>query len=138
MGGQEAGILVNALWPVAYTRMTERIPIEDFRLWLERNFPPSKVGPVAAYLVSRTSDINGMVFSTGGGRVAQISIIEANGFLEPDITIETVAENIDKIVDPTGGVLDHCSREMSLYSQHFPWVSEGGLPLMEATDHGKT
>ena len=123
MEGQEAGILVNALWPVAYTRMTERIPIKDIRLWLERNFPPSKVAPVAAYLVSRTSDINGMVFSTGGGRVAQISIIEANGFLEPDITIETVAENIDKIVDPTGEVLDHCGHEMSLYRQHFPRVS---------------
>ena len=69
--GREHGIKVNAIMPVAYSRMTAQIPDDDFRTWIERNFPPHKVSPLVALLAHEAAPCTGETFSVGGGRVRE-------------------------------------------------------------------
>lgn len=68
-------IRVNALMPLAFTRMIESIP-EEKRPddWTREQMPPGKVAPVAAFLLSEAADgINGCVVRSHGDVVGLLS-----------------------------------------------------------------
>lgn len=97
--GQKDNIRVNALAPVAGTRMTENLmppaAIEALK--------PEFVTPGVIYLVSEDAP-TGVVLAAGGGAFAVAQIFESNGaFLgQQNLTAESVAENWSKISDMTG------------------------------------
>ena len=95
--GQKYNVLVNALAPVAGTRMTESLMTPEMLARLD----PAFVSPMVAYLCSEQCQRTGDIWSAGAGYFARIEYREAPGVRingrAP--TIEDVADNIDKIAD---------------------------------------
>ena len=97
--GQKDNIRVNALAPVAGTRMTENLmPAQAMEA-----LKPEFVTPGVIYLVSEDAP-TGVILAAGGGAFAVAQIFESNGaFLgQQNLTAESVAENWSKISDMTG------------------------------------
>src|SRR5471030_2538903 len=95
--GQKYNIMMNALAPIAATRMTDALMPAPV---LEK-LKPEYVSPMVAYLCSEQCQRTGDIWSAGGGTFARIEYREAAG---PRIdgrapTVEDVMENIDKIAD---------------------------------------
>jgi len=90
--GAKSNVKVNAIAPVAKTRMTEEIlgPVADA-------LAPELVTPVVAYLAHETCAVSGEVYSVGGGRVARIFIGVTPGYVNPALSAEDVAANLDAI-----------------------------------------
>ena len=72
--GARAGVLVNAIAPVAATRMTEPL-LPEAAL---RGLSPDLVSPVVAHLVSADCRQSGLVLEVGGGQVARVQIVESD------------------------------------------------------------
>ena len=95
--GQKYNIMVNALAPVAGTRMTESLMTPEV---LEK-LRPEYVSPMVAYLCSEQCQRTGGIWSAGAGYFARIEYREAPGVRVQGRapTIEDVEGNIDKIAD---------------------------------------
>ncbi|WTW98150.1 SDR family oxidoreductase [Streptomycetaceae bacterium NBC_01309] len=102
MDGRGDGIRVNAIMPVAYTRMTAGIPDAVFRGFLEKNFTPDKVAPFVVWLGSEDVPVSGEIFSVGGGRAARIVLGVAPGALAD--TPEAYAAQAGRLLDLDGVV----------------------------------
>lgn len=119
--GAAAGILVNALMPTAYSRMIEAVPDRLFVEWMREQLPPEAVAAVAVYLVSAAANVSGALFSTGGGRLARVTWMEAQGVLDKAITPERVAELIDPASEMSHAFCaDSQQSEIGLYMRAFP------------------
>lgn len=120
--GARYGIRVNAIAPVASTRMSEALfgGIDDL--------DPRLVSPVAAWLVSDECQISGEVYSAGAGRVARIFIAETPGFFKPGLTIEDVRDNVEQIRSEPGYVVPaNAISELCLVA---PFLSEPRFGLI--------
>ena len=97
--GAKYDIRVNALAPVAATRMTEDILPDEAKALLN----PEEVTPGVVFLVSKDAP-SGMILAAGAGGFAAAKIYETQGiWLAPDErTPETIAARIDDIIDPDG------------------------------------
>jgi NAD(P)-dependent dehydrogenase (short-subunit alcohol dehydrogenase family) len=95
--GARHNIKVNALAPIARTRMTEELlgPLAP-------KLDPALVAPVAAWLVSEECPVTGEVYSAGGGRVARFFVGLTQGYADPALTPEDVRDHVDQIRDETG------------------------------------
>jgi NAD(P)-dependent dehydrogenase (short-subunit alcohol dehydrogenase family) len=71
--GAGHGIAVNAVAPMAVTRLNEAVMSSIFGEATGR-LTPDAVAPVTAYLVHRTCTLNGEVLSAAGGRVARFAV----------------------------------------------------------------
>jgi NAD(P)-dependent dehydrogenase (short-subunit alcohol dehydrogenase family) len=92
--GGPYGIAVNAIAPIADTRMTTGI-LGD----LGGRVAPDSVSPVVAYLAHESCRANGNVYSVAGGRVARIFVAETGGAVLPELTAEAVRDQLDAIED---------------------------------------
>jgi len=97
--GAKNDIKVNAIAPVAGTRMTQELlgPMAD-------KLEPALVSPVVAYLASEACDVTGEIYSVAGGSVSRMFVGLTQGwFKHPDndgtLTPEDVEENLDAIRD---------------------------------------
>ena len=90
--GAKNNIKVNAIAPVAKTRMTEELlgPVAD-------GLAPEFVTPVVTYLAHETCEVTGEVYSVGGGRVARVFIGVTPGYTNKELTPEDVAEHLAQI-----------------------------------------
>jgi NAD(P)-dependent dehydrogenase (short-subunit alcohol dehydrogenase family) len=90
--GAKNNIKVNAIAPVAKTRMTEELlgPVAD-------QLAPEFVTPVVTYLAHESCSVSGEVYSVGGGRVARVFIGVTPGYVNKELTAESVAENLEQI-----------------------------------------
>ena len=96
--GAKNNIRVNAIAPVAATRMTENLMPQQM---LDR-LAPEKVTPGVVYLCSDDAP-NGVVLQAMGGRFSVAAIVENQGVdLGDSCTVESVAQNWEKISDLTG------------------------------------
>jgi len=108
--GAKNNIKVNAIAPVAKTRMTEEL----FGDAMDK-LTPELVTPIVTYLAHEDCPVTGEVYSVGGGRVARIFIGVTPGHFQADLTPEAVRDNFDKIRDETGyGVPENLNEEMML------------------------
>jgi NAD(P)-dependent dehydrogenase (short-subunit alcohol dehydrogenase family) len=95
--GARKGIRVNAIAPIAKTRMTEKIMGEAGDA-----YHPELVTPVVVYLAHESCDRNGHFYSVGAGRVSRVFIGSTTGIEDPELSPESVAaaiETIDAIDD---------------------------------------
>jgi NAD(P)-dependent dehydrogenase (short-subunit alcohol dehydrogenase family) len=96
--GTKYNIKVNALAPVARTRMTE-----DILGPLAEKLDPAQVSPLVAWLVHEDCPVSGEIYSAAGGRVARFFIGMTQGFTHPgQLTPEEVRDHFDEIRDPEG------------------------------------
>ena len=91
--GAKHGILVNAIAPMALTRMTEEI----FSA-LGPVLRPELVSPVVAYLAHESCTLSGEALSCAGGRIARFFVGLTPGYLDRNLTPEAVAENVATIL----------------------------------------
>ncbi len=103
--GAKYDIKVNALAPVAKTRMTEDLlgPMADA-------FQPELVAPAVAYLCSEECQLTGEIWSVGGGSVSRFFVGLTDGYFKhPDkegpLTVEDVAEHVGVIRDQDGYIV---------------------------------
>lgn len=76
-------ITVNAIAPVAKTRMTEDLPM--FQGVGEDSLGPQHVAPVAVFLASELAkDVTGEVVGVAGGRLSRFKMIETAGAFKHD------------------------------------------------------
>jgi NAD(P)-dependent dehydrogenase (short-subunit alcohol dehydrogenase family) len=99
--GAYSGILVNAVMPAAFTRMTAQLPDDGFRGFLETYFPPDKVAPFVIFLAHESTTINGETFSVGAGRAARVFLAECPGVIG-DGTPESFAGRVDDLMSIEG------------------------------------
>ena len=78
---EHTNIKVNAIMPMAYTRMTAAIPHPPTVEWLEKWFAPEKVAPFVAYLCHESVPCTGETFTVGGGRAAHVVFAHTHGLL---------------------------------------------------------
>jgi NAD(P)-dependent dehydrogenase (short-subunit alcohol dehydrogenase family) len=97
--GAKYDIRVNAIAPMARTRMTEELlgPVAD-------KLDPALVAPVVAYLCHDSCELTSRIFSVGGGRVAEIFIGVTKGYTSPTLDVEDVRDNLEAICDRDGYV----------------------------------
>jgi NAD(P)-dependent dehydrogenase (short-subunit alcohol dehydrogenase family) len=92
--GAKNNIKVNAIAPVARTRMTEELlgPIAE-------KLGPEYVTPLVTFLVHESCPVTGEVYSVGGGRVARVFIGVTPGITDNELTAESVRDQFDQIRD---------------------------------------
>jgi NAD(P)-dependent dehydrogenase (short-subunit alcohol dehydrogenase family) len=101
--GEKYDIKVNAVAPVARTRMTEGILGA-----LTEKLDPEFVTPLVTYLCSEQCEQTHEIFDVGGGRYARIFIALGRGWVAPGGAVpraEDVLANVDAIRDLEGYTL---------------------------------
>jgi NAD(P)-dependent dehydrogenase (short-subunit alcohol dehydrogenase family) len=92
--GAKYNIKVNAIAPLARTRMTQDVLGEAVAL-----LEPELVSPVMAWLVHEDVPVTGEIYSVGGGRVARFFIGMTQGYFNRKLTVEDVRDHFDQIRD---------------------------------------
>jgi hypothetical protein len=87
--GAGHGIKVNAIAPIASTRMTEDI-LGD----LAARVSPDSVSPLVAYLAHEECSVNGHIHSVAGGRIARIFVAETHGVVLTENTSEAIRAHL--------------------------------------------
>lgn len=96
--GARDGIQVNAIAPMAATRMTADIAPQEL---LDR-LPPAYVSPIVAYLLTEESVDTGAVFVAGGGQVYRVAQFQNKGAVFPEPpSLREVSERWSEISDLT-------------------------------------
>ena len=111
--GREHGIGVNAVLPMATSRLEAQQPVPDY----ERHYPAGvrearaprrlteAVAPLVAFLCSGACSVTGEAFSAGFGRFARVFVGETPGWVAADpaaVRAEDVAEHLEEIRDLDG------------------------------------
>jgi len=98
--GRSARICVNGVWPIANTRMADEIKDDAMRAGMVK-FPPNLAAEAIIYLCSEENTTSGEMFTAGGGSVARTAFCTGKGFVDPELTAESLAANIDRARDLT-------------------------------------
>ena len=108
--GAKYDIRVNAIAPIARTRMTEELLGE-----MAEHFAPESVAPAVAYLASEQCDLSGEIWSVGGGSVSRVFIALADGYFKKHqdgpLTVDDVAEHLHDIRAEDGYIVPHSSQD---------------------------
>jgi NAD(P)-dependent dehydrogenase (short-subunit alcohol dehydrogenase family) len=91
-------IKVNAIMPMAHTRMTAAIPHPPTVEWLEKWFAPEKVASFVAYLCHESVPCNGETFTVGGGRAAHVVFAHTRGYFDTDATPESYRDHFSEVM----------------------------------------
>lgn len=114
--GAPRGIKVNAIAPIAYTRMlthsigqagapddaAAQAVLNELVGQHLRRLNPAQVAPVAAFLTHRDCPVSGEIYTVGGGHVARFFIGRTRGFRAPALSVEDVRDHLDEIRDEAG------------------------------------
>ncbi len=114
--GADRDIKVNAIAPIAYTRMlaqslegagaqddpAAQAILDDLVVQYLQKLDPALVAPVAAFLTHRDCPISGEIYTVGAGHVARFFIGRTKGFYSPALSPEQVRDHLDEIRDETG------------------------------------
>jgi NAD(P)-dependent dehydrogenase (short-subunit alcohol dehydrogenase family) len=96
---QRYGIRVNAVAPVAKTRMTDDLPMFEK---IESSLSPEHIAPAHVFLASDLSrDVSGQVLAVAGGRISVYKVVESPGKYKEAgggvWTPEEIAEHFDAL-----------------------------------------
>jgi NAD(P)-dependent dehydrogenase (short-subunit alcohol dehydrogenase family)/acyl dehydratase/putative sterol carrier protein len=105
--GEKHNIKVNAIAPMATTRLTDDILPAD----LQEKLKPEFVAPLVLYLCSEQCPVTGSIYNAGMGYYSRAAIMTGSGTVIGDgkqvPTPEQVSKNIKKIVSLEGAVELH-------------------------------
>jgi NAD(P)-dependent dehydrogenase (short-subunit alcohol dehydrogenase family) len=109
--GRKVGVSVNAISPMASTRMTQDLLGEAGEL-----LAPDQVSPVVAYLCHRDCNVSGRVLSVGGGHVSAVVTSVTSGITEHELSAESVRDRLDEIFDLEGAIVPrHLGDELKMF-----------------------
>ena len=96
---QRYGVRVNAVAPIAKTRMTEDLPMFET---IEDTLSPAHVAPAHLFLASNLShDVTGVVLAVAGARMSVFKVVESAGkYKESDGGVwsaQEIADHFDSI-----------------------------------------
>ncbi|GAB3379695.1 SDR family NAD(P)-dependent oxidoreductase [Amycolatopsis echigonensis] len=108
--GAEHGIVVNAIAPMAVTRMNRDAFFggseveqdnwqDDLRSGRVPMGPPSIVSPTVLWLSHPDTDVTGQIFSTSSGKVARVAFVVGEGYFNPDHTMEDLQQHRNEIME---------------------------------------
>ncbi|MEU6782762.1 SDR family NAD(P)-dependent oxidoreductase [Nonomuraea angiospora] len=109
--GAEHGIKVNAIAPIAATRMLVEHLGEGSRLdpanmamvnAVLGKLDPALVAPVVAFLAHEDCPVTGEIYTAGAGQVARFFIGRTPGYHHPELSVEDVRDHLAEIRDETG------------------------------------
>jgi NAD(P)-dependent dehydrogenase (short-subunit alcohol dehydrogenase family) len=114
--GADHDIKVNAIAPIAYTRMlahsvdgagrpddaSAQAILDDLVAQYLQKLDPALVAPVAAFLTHRDCPVSGEIYTVGAGHVARFFIGRTKGFYDPALSVEQVRDHLDEIRDEAG------------------------------------
>ena len=114
--GADHNIKVNAVAPIAYTRMlahsvdgaaqpddpTAQAVLDDLVGQYLQKLDPALVAPVAAFLTHRDCPVSGEIYTVGAGHVSRFFIGRTRGFYRPGLSIEDVRDHLAEIRDEAG------------------------------------
>src|SRR3954471_19458815 len=95
--GAKYNIRVNAVAPVARTRMTEEI----LGAMIELD-DPKLVSPLVAWLAHEDCPVSGEIYSAAAGRIARFFVGLTPGYYNPKLTLEDVRDHFEQIRDEKG------------------------------------
>jgi NAD(P)-dependent dehydrogenase (short-subunit alcohol dehydrogenase family) len=95
--GEGHGIKVNAIAPVASTRMTQ-----DLLGDLLSKVAPESVSPLVAFLAHEHCPVSGHVYSVAGGRIARIVVVETHGVVLSENTPEAIRDHLSRVDELDG------------------------------------
>lgn len=112
-GGLGKDVKINAIMPIASSRMTQLMGPEIHGL-MERDFPARAVAPVVAMLAHDSAPCNGEMFTAGGGGYTRVFAGVTQGYraTDKDWTPETALAQFDTVMD-----------ESALYTSDVPWAA---------------
>ncbi|MGH9164361.1 MAG: SDR family NAD(P)-dependent oxidoreductase [Acidimicrobiales bacterium] len=95
--GARHGIAVNAIAPLARTRMTEAVlgPLAE-------RLDPDLVAPLVAWLCHEDCRSTGQIYSAAGGRVARYFVGLTPGYYHPTLDLDDLAAHWDTVGDEAG------------------------------------
>lgn len=106
--GADHGIRVNAIAPMAVTRMNAEAffgnsePKED--RWQQDIAdgkvpmgPASAVAPAVVWLAHPSTTVNGEVYTVSSGKVARVATVLGEGYFNPDLTPEDIRDNLEAV-----------------------------------------
>jgi NAD(P)-dependent dehydrogenase (short-subunit alcohol dehydrogenase family) len=77
--GHKYGVRVNAIAPVALTRMTEDLPLAQNEAFKER-MSPKHIAPLIVFLASDLAkEVNKKIFFVGGGQISEMRMVRTQG-----------------------------------------------------------
>lgn len=101
--GAPFGIKANTVNPAAFTRMllSQQEETSSLLLWAKNSQPAELVSPVVALLSHETCPVTGECIAAVGGHINRLYLAETKGFVDPSLTIETLAERWAEVMDET-------------------------------------
>lgn len=97
--GKADNILINGLYPAAFTQLTDQLPEGQFADVLKNNFGSEKCAPLVAFLCSSANtEYTGEMYSVGGGNVCLIQQMSTDAAAFE--TIEDVDVQLKKLHEP--------------------------------------
>jgi NAD(P)-dependent dehydrogenase (short-subunit alcohol dehydrogenase family) len=115
LDGKRHGITVNAIMPIAWTRLTEQVPDEAFRTFLATQFDPALVAPFVAALVSDEAPCTGEIFTVGGGIAARVLLGMTPGYRAEQPSAGDFLAHFDQVCDLEGSFYPAESMEEIAY-----------------------
>lgn len=117
--GAGHNIKVNAIAPIAYTRMlahsvdgagrrdveqeaSAQAVLDDLVGQYLQKLDPALVAPVVAFLAHQDCPVSGEIYTVGAGHVARFFIGRTRGFYNPGLSIEDVRDHLGEIRDEAG------------------------------------
>jgi NAD(P)-dependent dehydrogenase (short-subunit alcohol dehydrogenase family) len=98
------GIRVNAVAPMAQTRLAADVDLAEYKAATARSVSPDLVAPAVVYLASDECELTGEVWSVGSGSISRLFVGRTDGYFkhpEEDgpVTVEDIAEHVAEIQD---------------------------------------
>lgn len=96
------GIRVNAVAPMAQTRLAADVELEQYQGLTERSVSPELVAPAVVYLASDECELTGEIWSVGSGSVSRLFVGRTEGYFkhpeaEGPVTVEEIADHVEQI-----------------------------------------